>query len=211
MGTFKFIKNTVTNWYIPLIVGLIFIATGVYTFVQPLASYAALSWVFAFSFLISGFSEVFFALSSRRQLEGWGWTLVFGLVNVFVGFLLLSNTALSMEVLPLYVGFTILFRSISGVSMSLELKDHGVSDWGTLMLWSVLGILFAFMMIFNPIFGGLNIVIWTGLAFLISGIYSVMLAFKLKKLKDYAEKIPADLKAKWEQLQSEIKSKITGK
>lgn len=203
--TFKFIRNTVKNWYIPLIVGIIFVLTALYTFFQPMESYLALSIIFAFSFLISGSFETIFAISNSKELENWGWTLLFGLVNLTIGFILLSNPAISMVTLPLYVGFVILFRSISAISYSLDLKNYGVADWGTLLLIGIFGILFSLLMIFNPVFGGMNIVIWTGMAFLFSGIYSIYLSLKLRKLKNAPKKISQELKQKWDSLQAEMK------
>jgi len=55
-------------------------------------------------------------------------------------------------------------------------------------VFSVLGILLSFLMIFNPAFGGLSIVLWTGFAFLASGALSIVFALRLRKLHTFIQK-----------------------
>ena len=201
---FKTFNDTIKHWYIPAIVGSIFIVVGIYTFVSPATSYVALSILFSLSFLFSGISEIVFSLTNRNEMDNWGWVLAFGILTTVIGGLLLSNPAVSMATLTFYVGFLILFRSISALSFSLDLKDYGIGDWGALMALSVIGLIFSIIMIWNPAFAGMTIVIWTGLAFITTGIFSLYMAFKLKKLNELPQKMSEDLKLRHRQLQQEI-------
>ena len=201
---FKTFNDTIKHWYIPAIVGSIFIVVGIYTFASPATSYVALSILFSLSFLFSGISEIVFSLTNRNEMDNWGWVLAFGLLTTVIGGLLLSNPAVSMATLTFYVGFLILFRSISALSFSLDLKDYGIGDWGALMALGVIGLIFSIIMIWNPAFAGMTIVIWTGLAFITTGIFSLYMAFKLKKLNELPQKMSEDLKLRHRQLQQEI-------
>lgn len=177
---------------------------GIYTFASPATSYVALSILFSLSFLFSGISEIVFSLTNRNEMDNWGWVLAFGILTTVIGGLLLSNPAVSMATLTFYVGFLILFRSISALSFSLDLKDYGIGDWGALMALGVIGLIFSIIMIWNPAFAGMTIVIWTGLAFITTGIFSLYMAFKLKKLNELPQKMSEDLKLRHRQLQQEI-------
>lgn len=201
---FKTFNDTIKHWYIPAIVGSIFIVVGIYTFASPATSYVALSILFSLSFLFSGISEIVFSLTNRNEMDNWGWVLAFGILTTVIGGLLLSNPAVSMATLTFYVGFLILFRSISALSFSLDLRDYGISDWGALMALGVIGLIFSIIMIWNPAFAGMTIVIWTGLAFITTGIFSLYMAFKLKKLNELPQKMSEDLKLRHRQLQQEI-------
>lgn len=201
---FKTFNDTIKHWYIPAIVGSIFIVVGIYTLASPATSYVALSILFSLSFLFSGISEIVFSLTNRNEMDNWGWVLAFGILTTVIGGLLLSNPAVSMATLTFYVGFLILFRSISALSFSLDLKDYGIGDWGALMALSVIGLIFSIIMIWNPAFAGMTIVIWTGLAFITTGIFSLYMAFKLKKLNELPQKMSEDLKLRHRQLQQEI-------
>ncbi|WP_424351313.1 HdeD family acid-resistance protein, partial [Lutimonas sp.] len=120
-------------WYLPLISGLIFIGVGIYGFAQPADSYVALAFVFSLSFLIVGIMDIFFAISNRKELEGWGWDLALGILTLLIGIVLLRHPEISILTLPLFVGFTMLFRSAMAIGNSLELKKYYINEWGTLM------------------------------------------------------------------------------
>ncbi len=178
----KTINSSITHWYIPLIVGLIFVGTGAYTFTAPLESFLALSILFSVSFLLSGAIEIAFSLSNRNEMKNWGWNLAFGVFTFVIGVILISHPALSVATLPIYVGFLLLFRSIMGISFAIELKNNGIKGWGTMMALGGLGVIFSFMLFLNPVFAGMTIVFWVGLTFISAGVFSILLAFKLKKL-----------------------------
>lgn len=191
---FKTVKNTIKNWWLLLIVGLIFIFIGCLALATPIGSYLTLSVIFSVSFLFAGLFEIIFAISNRKEIDGWGWTLVYGILTFLVGWLLMSNPGISIIILPVYVGFMVMFRSIMAIGNSLDMKDYGVSDWGGMMFIGILGLLFSFILLWNPGFAGATLVIWTGLALISVGGYTVYYSFKLKKLKNTGEKIAGKVK-----------------
>lgn len=183
---FKTVKSPIRHWYLPLILGIVFIGVGIWVFLTPMASYITLSLIFGFVFLFAGIIEIIHAVANRQELDSWGWSLMGGIIDLILGILLVSQPQISMIVLPLYVGFGILFRSIMAISRSLELKKYNVRDWGSLLVVGILGVIFAFIMIWNPLFGGFTIVIYTALAFVAIGVFQIYLSFRLKKLHDLA-------------------------
>lgn len=207
METFflKSIKDAIKYWYIPLIVGLLFVIVSVVAFVSPEASFLALSILFALSFLFGGFSEVVLAIGNRNQIENWGWTLALGIITFIVGVLLLINPAVSTLTLALYIGFIFLFRSIAAISFALDIKKYGNKNWGGLLTFGILGAIFSFILIWNPIFAGLSIVILIGLSFLFAGFFSIYFAFQLRKLHKSAKKISENLREKYDSLMDEIR------
>ena len=70
---------------------------------------------------------------------------------------------------------------------------------------SVLSIILSFILIANPIFTSISLVVFTGLAFISTGISSVILSFNLKKLKGSAQKLSDDLKNRIEDVEKEVK------
>ncbi|HLR33584.1 MAG TPA: DUF308 domain-containing protein [Fodinibius sp.] len=171
------------HWYLPLIIGILFILIGLWVFLTPAASYLALSMLFAATFVVSGLLGITYAISNHRRLSGWGWSLAAGIAELLIGILLLSRPELTVIILALFVGFAIMFRSITAIVWSFELKKIGVSNWGTLLVLGILGALFAFIMLWNPILAGLTIVAYTSLAFIVIGGFQVYFAIKLKNLK----------------------------
>jgi uncharacterized membrane protein HdeD (DUF308 family) len=209
MSTLKTVRNSVKNWYIVLIVGLIFLGAGIYCFVSPEASFLALALFFGWSFLISGAIEIVFSISNRDELENWGWTLIFGVITFLVGLLLLARPEITMLTLAFSLGFLVLFRSIGAISFALDLKGYeDNSGWGTMLVFGILGILFSFLLLWNPGFAGMTIVFWIGLALVTAGIFSIYLSLKLRKLKGLPQKISSELNERFQSVQDEIRKEL---
>ncbi len=206
---FKIIKKTVKHWYIPLIVGLLFLLTGIYIFTTMQETYGALAILFSLSFLISGILEIWFSIQNRKELEGWGWYLTVGIFSLLIGILLISQPGIAVTTLPLFVGFTLLFRSVQGLGFAFELKNYGVLKWGNIAIASVLGIIFSIILLSNPIITGISLVVATALAFIFSGINSIVLSFYLKKLKNMTKKVKTELRDKIEELKEEYYNAIS--
>jgi len=204
MATFlKTIRNTVKYWYAPAIIGVLFIVLGVYIFTVPEMTYLSLVVLFSYSFLFSGVLEIWFSIENRRELEGWGWYLASGIFSLLIGILLVIHPVMAAATLPLFVGFSLLFRSFQGLGFAFELRNYGVLKWGNLALVSVLGIIFSFLLIANPIVTGVSLVVLTALSFIFVGVNAVVLAFQLRKLKTLPGRVQKDLKDKIESLKEE--------
>ena len=175
-------KSVVRHWYLVLLAGIIFIAAGIWVMCTPLSAYLALSVLFSISFSIVGLMEVIFAIANRKEMKGWGWTLVFGLFNLLISFILFYDPLISITTLPLYVGFVVLFRSITTIGVSLDTENYATPGKGSLLALGILGVFFSFILLWNPAFAGLSLVIWTAIGLITAGIYSIYFSFLLKKL-----------------------------
>lgn len=182
--TTETMQERLKYWWLLLLSGILFVILGFYIMNQPVASFLALSIFFASAFLISGIFEIVYALTSRRHDSGWGWVLLGGIVDFIFGAFLISSPALSMAVLPMYIGFVIMFRSFFGVFHAFTVKKLGIPGWGWALFAAIIGVIFSLMMIVNPIFGGMTIVIYTAIAVLMLGILQIALSLRLKNIKN---------------------------
>lgn len=187
-----------------MLIGILFIGTGIYSFVSPTSAYEALAIVFSISFLLSGLSEIAFAVSNKDEMDNWGWTFAFGLLTTIVGFMLVFNPILSFEVFAYYIGFLVLFRAISGFSIAFELKNYGSKNWVITLLFSIFATIFALIILSIPELAGLTAVIWMGVGLIMIGLIAVFFSIQLKKIKDFHGKIPNELREKYEQVRKEI-------
>ena len=179
----KEIKAVIKNWWVFAVLGLLFIALGIYVFNQPAKTFLTLSVFFAASILVSGIFQLWFAYTNRDEIEGWGWQLALAIMEVIIGIILFSNIGLTVVILPLYVGFWLLFRAFALVGFSFELKSFGIEKWWLYLIFGILLGLFSWCIILNPAFGGLTIVSWVGIALIMAGIAHVFIALKMKQVK----------------------------
>ena len=92
----KTVKTAINYWWVSLLSGIFFVIVGIWVFKTPLESYLALAILFSVAFFVSGIFEITYAVSNRSQLEGWGWALTGGIIDLILGFILMSNPAITL-------------------------------------------------------------------------------------------------------------------
>ena len=163
---FDEMEHAVKNWWLSLILGILYIIVALCLLFAPGSSYIALSVIFSISMLISGIIEIIFSISNRRGISSWGWYLAGGIIDLILGIYLVAYPLLSMEVIPFIVAFWMMFRGFSATGYSMDLKRYGTREWGWYMGFGILAIII-YMLAFT---------------FLIIGFFRVMLSFELKSL-----------------------------
>lgn len=202
---FNSIKDAVKHWYIPLIVGILFIGVSILVFSSPLGSLLTLSIFFALSFLLGGIFEIIFSVSNRHRLENWGWALAFGIMTTLIGGLLILNPQLSLTALLFYVGFIILFRSIGAISFALDVKRYGSKNWGLLLAFGIIGAIVSFFLIWNPAFAGISVVILVAMGFLFGGLFNIYFSIQLRRVHKNMKQISPELRERYLKLEEDLK------
>ncbi len=172
----------VKHWWISLLLGIVYILAGFWVFQTPLVSYVSLSIVFSVFIFASGLSQIIFSTSNRNKVEGWGWYLAGGVLDLMIGILLITHPLMTMAILPFYVGFWLLFQGFMAIGLSFQFKAVRTPSWGWLLFLGILTMLFSFLLLANPVFAGLSIVYMTAMALICAGIFRIFLAFSLKRI-----------------------------
>jgi uncharacterized membrane protein HdeD (DUF308 family) len=180
--TFKLIKDTIKHWYLLLMLGIIFIIVGMLAIITPTAAYLSLAILFSVTFFVTGVLEIIFSIIYKKQFDSWGWTLVSGILDFIIGLILILNPQISIITLPLFVGFVVLYRSMMAIAWSIELKKYSLSNWGWLLFTGILGVIFSFFLLLNPLFAGLTVAVFTGIALITIGIFHIHFSIEMKKL-----------------------------
>lgn len=177
------IRQAVKHWWVSLLVGILAIIVGIWVMMTPYASFAALIVLFEVALIVAGILDVIFAASNRKVLYGWGWNLAGGILEILLGLTLIAIPMASVGVIMIYVvGFWILFRSIWSIGASFDLHQVGIRGWGWLLTLGILMALLSFFFLFSPMFGGMFIVVFIGIAMLVYGVFRIFLGFSLRSL-----------------------------
>ena len=171
----------------PLLKGIILIILSILVFMHPGGAILGLALYIGIAFLFAGFVILFSAISFRKQIKGWGWRFAEGLVDIFFGFILISNPELTAVLMSFMIGFWFLFYGITSLTDSFGQKDEGISNWWVGLLWGILAIIFGFWVMFRPFAGAITIVTLIGTFFMIAGIFNVVSSFVLKGMKKEIE------------------------
>lgn len=196
---FDELQQEVKNWWISLILGILYIIVAISLMFSPLSGYAVLSILFSVSMLFSGLLEISFAVSNRRRVSSWGWYLAGGIIDMILGFYLITYPMLSMEVIPFIIAFWLMFRGFSSVGYAMDLKRYGTRDWGWYVAFGILAVICSLIILWQPAVGALYAVYMISFAFLIIGFFRIMLSFELKNLhkrgKEWKEKKEKEVSA----------------
>ena len=172
----------VKNWWVSLLLGLLYILIAICLMFTPLASYVALSVLFSVSMFVSGTLEILFAVTNRKNISSWGWYLAGGIIDMILGFYLIAYPLLSMEVIPFIIAFWLMFRGFSSAGYAMDLKRYGTKDWGWYIAFGILAIICSLIILWQPAVGAIYAVYMISFAFLIIGFFRIMLSFELKSL-----------------------------
>lgn len=176
-------SQMIKHWYVPLIIGILYVLFGFWILRTPLATFLTMSILFSVGFFVSGLLEIVFAISNRQHLPGWGWRLLSGLVDLVFGIILMSSPSTGAIALTVFVSFWIFFRSFLAIGTSIELSKFPNTGWGFQLIFGILGVIAAIVLLANPILTGLFVVYAVGFGIIMLGVYHVFFAMKLKGLK----------------------------
>ncbi|MBS1501717.1 MAG: DUF308 domain-containing protein [Bacteroidetes bacterium] len=171
------VDRRLRHWWVFLIRGLIFILLGIYMIARPASGFAALGFLLGLMILLAGVSELLHVVRDRSAFNR-GWHLFIGIIDIILGLILVSHVWASATILRIIVGIWFLFRGISLLSFSGLLRRSWLMIAGGIIV-----IIFALMVLFNPVFGAMTVVLWTALALIITGVFNVMLAIWMKRLE----------------------------
>ncbi|MDR0866383.1 MAG: HdeD family acid-resistance protein [Candidatus Symbiothrix sp.] len=191
---FERLESKVKNWWISLLIGILFIVASLLLFFNPSESYVAIAFAFAVLMIVVGIFEIIFSLSNKNILPGWGWYLALGILDLVLGFFLLVYPALSEAIIPYLLAFWMMFRGFSIIGYSLDLQQFGNRTWGWYLALGILSIVCAIGVIFFPAAGAFSVVYILAFIFLFLGIARILLAFELKNLHKDSDRIHRKLR-----------------
>jgi len=182
-------RRAVKYWWLSLIVGLLALGIGVWCLFKPLEALLTLTILFVTGFIVVGVLEIIFAISNKNAIDGWGWTFASGIIDLALGLLLLFIPIETPLIMIYFVGFWIMFQSVWAIGMAVDLQKIRIDGWGWLLALAILGLIFSFVFILSPGFGGGFIVALMSISFIAYGIFRIYLSFKFKSYKDKLDQI----------------------
>jgi uncharacterized membrane protein HdeD (DUF308 family) len=103
-----------------LLLGVLYIATGIMLFVYPLTGVLSLTLLLGSFFLTEGVFELFLAFKLRPR-QNWGWVLADGIVTLILGGIVWSQWPSNAPwLIGILVGVSVLSTGISRVMLSLN-------------------------------------------------------------------------------------------
>lgn len=99
-------------WWVLLIVGILLVIEGFAYWLFPVMGYTVVSMLFGWMLLIMGVVQLCVSVSVNHP-KGWGWWLVGGVLDIFLGFMLVRSIVLSEMILPYFFAIVFFFWGLN--------------------------------------------------------------------------------------------------
>lgn len=170
------------SWWVFLIRGIAAILFGIAAFIWPGLTIAVLVLMFGAYALVDGIFAVIAGISARNQSERWWMMILVGLAGIATGVLTFIWPSITALVLLYFIAAWAIVTGIFQIAAAIRLRKEIEGEW-LLALGGIASILFGVLLILMPGAGALASVWIIGSYAIIFGILMIVLAFRLRGLR----------------------------
>lgn len=179
----KMASRAVVHWWLFLVAGVLCLVTGIVVFVFPLESYVTLSMIFGVLMLVVGAAKLIAASTSGNYFLMKGYVIIGGLLDLILGLFLCIYPGVTLMVLPIMMGFWMLYNSFMLFSFSDDLGTLQVPGGGLVTAGGILLLILSVLVLVNPFGAGIaTVVVLAGSGLILFGLLLCSLSVKLKDL-----------------------------
>jgi uncharacterized membrane protein HdeD (DUF308 family) len=105
------------------VLAVVFIATGIVSFIHPGDTFVALAAVISFFLVFAGTFDIITAISTRREIEVWWLQLVGGIIELALGFWAAGYYGRSAVLLVAWVAAFAVIRGVTNIVLAFRLRE----------------------------------------------------------------------------------------
>ena len=170
-------------WWILLLPGIILIPCGGWFLFSPTVGYFTVTTILLWMLILIGITQLIMAFNTSRKLHGWGWWLAGGIIDVFIGFVMLSNIGFSAMILPYFFAFVFLYKGVGNLISAFVSMSHR-STWWLYLINGLLLLILSTLFFMSPFSAMIAIDFLIGTAFIYWGISLIFGAMDLRPEKE---------------------------
>jgi uncharacterized membrane protein HdeD (DUF308 family) len=125
-GLFEVLMTiVVAGWWKLLngVLAVIFIATGIVSFIHPGNTFVALAAVVSFFLVFAGIFDIITAFSIRHETDGWWLTLIAGIIELALGFWAAGYYGRSATLLVAWVAAITIIRGVTNIVTAFRVRE----------------------------------------------------------------------------------------
>ncbi len=172
------------HWWVPVVRGVAAIIFGIIAFTHPVMAAATLVLFFGAWVLIDGIFRIVGAIRDRSDSD-WGWQLVIGILGVMVGLLTFHAPGITALALVIYIAAWALMIGATEIALAIKMRREIKGEW-FLILMGLASIIFAGLLLWNPIAGAAALIWIIAWYAVIMGILAIIFGFRLRSLATLA-------------------------
>ena len=168
-------------WWTILILGILMVLCGFAYWFWPVQGFAIASQIFGWLLVLAGVVQLCAAAGPHRP-KGWGWWITGGVIDMFIGFMLVRSIILSEEVFPYFIAIIFMFWGISAVFSAID--QRGRKYWWLYLINGILMLVIGFFFIEAGYVQDMMLTSFlTSLAFIYWGFTLAMLSYDMKPVE----------------------------
>lgn len=169
-------------WWAVLCIGILMVICGFAYWFFPETGYAVASVLFGWMLILAGFVQLCVSANANRP-RGWGWWLAGGVIDMFVGFMLVRNVFLAEAVFPYFIAFVFAFWGVGALVSAVSQQGHRY--WWLYIINGILLLVISFFFIDAGYWQNMEMISFlVSLAFIYWGFSVAMLSYDLKPVKN---------------------------
>lgn len=167
-------------WWVVLLAGIVMVICGFAYWFWPAAGYAIASQIFGWLLILVGIVQLCVAASNNHP-RYWGWWIAGGMIDMFIGFMMVRSIILSEIIFPYFLALIFIFWGISALCSSVSNRER--KYWWLYLINGILLILIGFFFIEAGFTQDLMMTSFiTSLAFIYWGFSLAMVSYDLRPL-----------------------------
>src|SRR5947208_4226589 len=175
------IETLKRHWWVPVIRGIAAIVFGVIAFVYPGLTIAVLVLLFGAWVLVDGVFRIVGAIGHRASDSDWGFNLIIGILGIIIGFLTFHAPGITALALVIYIAAWALMIGATEIAVAIKLRREIKGEW-FLILMSLASIVFAILLLWNPVLGAATLIWIIALYAVIFGVLAIIFGLRLRSL-----------------------------
>ncbi len=172
-------------WWIVLLRGIALTVLGGLLIAKPVTSVIVLVQLLGAYFLLDGVFSVFHSIKGRKYMQGWGWGIFMGALEILTGIIVFTNplvsTIVTASVLVYSVAFMAILFGVLGIVTGIQVRKEIKGEWA-MIAGGVLAIIFSVILIMNHMASMSVYLIVMGVMALMGGLIQIFASFQIRKI-----------------------------
>ena len=165
------------DWF-GFIIGLISLYAGYLVLWYPLKSLGTIAVIFGVFIILRGVYQLWFGSQMTKFLGvRSGWTIFTAIVNIIIGIIFVAHVNVGVVVIVYMFAIWFLLDAIFQIFTSRFYHFFGKKYYILIVILAIINLIFAFVLLFNPVLAGSVIVFMLAFFFFATGISEIIEAF----------------------------------
>ncbi|WDT74895.1 MAG: HdeD family acid-resistance protein [Candidatus Manganitrophus sp.] len=178
------------NWWLLIVRGILAILFGVLAFIRPEITLATVVLFFGAYVFVDGIFSIIFAIGGWDYIDDYWLLLLQGIVGIGIGLLTFWAPGITALSLVLYIAAWSLVVGVLQIVGAVRLRREIEGEWW-LVLSGVVSVLFAGILMWNPVAGAIGLLWAIAIYAIIYGVIQIVLGFRVHGLRGQVRRAEA--------------------